>query len=626
MSLEYGYSETEYELRTLVDRLATGLVQDSVVEVLASDSWLAEPEENPPRLWYRVADIAVLGDLVLFTTLTEISKLLFSRKAHWPISVEDDPKSADHLFSVVETARTQSKMSKLYDGTGSIFSQYTGDVPPTGVWSNKQVIRDFPKLPDKWRFVMNVHRTCYGLLPIGSDSAAEKATESIPYVKQALKADSTEEMLEYLVPVYKRLLEVTGKVEEEEEEEELPDPGASDSVSDFEHPPAEKDDGKPGGEDGSAGKRQHGVGLAGPDDEGGGEDEDGDGEGAGGGEEESESESHEPKGPETQVKGDVFRDMVNEVPVGEGGKAIDNYRNYFNKMDREARKVEKLIHAERETSMNRMANSLGSTKKTQRVRRTIENNAPAYEQLRSIMEPMISALRRHAELALRDNAADRYGGAFKTGRRLKRNKLYRAATGDERLNERKVEIGGKSYCIGVACDQSSSMGVGDKQVLAAAASICMLEAFEGIIDTTLSGFFTSRWQWRETNNAPVYKMVNEPIHRIRPLLFEVTSSSGSTPMGAGLYAALNEVQKSRAQVKAIVLVSDGIPTDGLSTDLAIQDIHRKRIQLHALAIGGIKPFHLNNCRRVVDVTDAEQIVPGFLELLRGIVRREAVHS
>lgn len=97
-------------------------------------------------------------------------------------------------------------------------------------------------------------------------------------------------------------------------------------------------------------------------------------------------------------------------------------------------------------------------------------------------------------------------------------------------------------------------------------------------------------------------------------------------MGAGLYAALNEVQKSRAQVKAIVLVSDGIPTDGLSTDLAIQDIHRKRIQLHALAIGGIKPFHLNNCRRVVDVTDAEQIVPGFLELLRGIVRREAVHS
>jgi hypothetical protein len=100
-------------------------------------------------------------------------------------------------------------------------------------------------------------------------------------------------------------------------------------------------------------------------------------------------------------------------------------------------------------------------------------------------------------------------------------------------------------------------------------------------------------------------------------------ANGGTPLGSGLFGVLEQVKVSTALNKSIITISDGVPTDGFRSIEAIEACHAANIPLHALAIGGIRPFHENNFRRVIEVTEVMDIVPAFFSLLRGIVKREA---
>lgn len=695
------HSETEYHLRTLVDRLTTALVQESPVYVIPSDEWEAHPLDEPPRLFYRVADVAVLGDQIVAVTAREIARLLFTREGKWPYKVAPYESEAELLLNVIETARVEAKMSQLYRGCRSIFDEYNGDKPPYGAWSNPQVVKDFDKLPVKWRFVLNIQRRLNGLALIGSGFERPWVEDIESSFTAAAMEDTTQEAIDDLEPVFQKLIDAITRESEWKEEEEkyqeychkcsldkappsskkdwkdegkpegppdtenvkdievreaLPDDfERNENVSDYVHKAAEQDDGKPGGEDGSPGKRQDGRssseeespnasnggsdgestssnesntdGNDGSDDDSAGAHADSgrnssDGDGRVLGDlEEGDSEEAAPAKVKT---GNIFRELSEDLGQGEGGKAVKNFRDYFNKIDRQAHKVEKEIAAEREDQMQRIAEGLGSSKKTERVRRAANEGANEYPRIRETVDPLIRHLRSYTEQVLKDNERDRWGGSYKSGRRMKRKSLYRIVTQEEPLVfEKKVVLGGKSYCIGFCVDQSGSMTYNNKSLLAGVSTIIALEAFDGLIETAATGFFSASGHWGESQQVNFYKRIDEPILVTRPLLPQLFTTRGSTPMGAGLWGVLEQVKKSESKNKSIILISDGVPTDGYDTIDALRDCYAERIQMHALAIDGIKQFHTQNFKRVIEVTSTEDIVPAFFNLLRGIIRREA---
>jgi hypothetical protein len=659
----------------------------------------------------------VLGDALLDVTATEIAHVLFTRAADWTFKVHDE-ELAQLLFDECEKSRVQNKIVEMYPGCREIFDMYQGEKPPTGAWSNPQVRKDFPQLPAKWRFILNINRVLRGMTVLGTDYVADYVKEVQGDLIFAVNASSTQMMVPHLERPYQRLLDAVAReseeleyknyckaclaeqhppepqdkwrdegkpegpppkpVEIEGEAEPLPDDWErNENVSDFQHDPADEDDGKPGGEDGSAGMRRDGRGLDGPDngdarsesnepsgseggddggsgdalesdpptvpDKQGGDTEGGDDAGplddaAGNGDgPESSSPSEPADSTPAQVKtGNVFRAMVEDLDPGVGGKAVKNFRDYFNRVDREAVKVEKQIHGEEETQMSRFAQGLGnaSGRKTERVRRIMDKNESMMEAILPELQPFIRSLRNHAKSVIRENSVNKWGGSFTEGRKISDSHLYRVATEEEpRIFQRKTVVGARSYCIGIASDQSSSMDQDDRIILAGSASVIALEALDGLVETACVGFFTQnqlifRGKGKHVHSMMStvdkihhYKRIDEPVKYVRPLFGSLFEADGSTPMGAGIWTVLQDVKNSKADVRAIILVSDGKPTD--APEYAFAEARRLKIPIDALAIGKALPFHETNCRHVQEVSDAAQIVPGFVSILRRIVRRNS---
>ena len=185
------------------------------------------------------------------------------------------------------------------------------------------------------------------------------------------------------------------------------------------------------------------------------------------------------------------------------------------------------------------------------------------------------------------------------------------------------------------------------QRLAMKASIIMAEAFEGLIDTTIIGFAATfpgppgRNGYRTHGpQIRVYKRPTEKLAKRVPMLAEMDYSYGGTPLHPAVLAATDMLEAEETEVKAIVIVTDGVPHQEWACEEAIQRARQKGIEVYALGINmqtsdeimakrGSWPAHRTppktfierNFDHPVNVKDAAEIPRGLLQVLRSIVKR-----
>lgn len=338
-------------------------------------------------------------------------------------------------------------------------------------------------------------------------------------------------------------------------------------------------------------------------------------------------------------------------------------RNQMDKRAKEARRIEREIKVEQLATLEEFAEDFGvdgsDPKALTNLRDAIARHSHIYDRALGDLRPEINTLRRYAGQVLKENRLTRYSGSYDRGRKIKTRRLYRMMQEDPRIFERELQLGGKSYAVAMSVDQSGSMGglrAGSNQVLAFQAAVIMAEAFEGIIQTAVLGFSTSfptyrqgrrrrRDMWgrpvRETveSNARVYKGIDDDLIKRTALMAEMTGSYGTTPTADGHQAAVQEVMSSDAEVKVVIIITDGHPNHD-QWPILINQIHEARrqgIETFCLRVGqsgddiiriGARWDYEGEAVNVhdlftvlVDVDQAQEIPNAVLAMLRQIVKR-----
>lgn len=513
-------SSTEERLRAFIEKLAGSLTEEARVDVRPGDAWAAYPGRQPPLLTYRLADVAVIGDMILGVTAHEIAHLLFTTpgKIDFPFDVGKYPRSAHLLLNAVEDSRIERVFSEDYRGARSLFDQKQDDA------YDGKVQRGFDELPAKWRFILNIDRVLHGLEPWGNQIDLEAIEAALDHCLAGMWADTTEDCAAHLEIPFRIMVELIKREKLEEEgaavpphlmvppemmglpsdyEANAPQPdqgeaGAqSGAVSEDGSPAAEMDDGKPGGQDGGAGARAAGEGSVGDsvDDGKSGGDGGGKSEKGKGGDEFGDADAGPGDGAGGLQGGalndkttNIIEEMVaEELARGSNNKTIDILSYRQRQRAKDAKDVDKKIDAEKNDAWKELLDVLGRDKIDQAFTERMKRNVERYQRDRIDLDPEIRTLRSYARTVLRDNDTDRFSGNYTSGRKIKTHRLYRLDNDDMRIMEKKEAVGGKSYAVAVVVDQSSSMRA-EKSQLAYRSALVFLEAFEDVVDTVAIGF------------------------------------------------------------------------------------------------------------------------------------------
>ena len=366
----------------------------------------------------------------------------------------------------------------------------------------------------------------------------------------------------------------------------------------------------------------------------------------------------------------IVEEMVKEeLAKGSTNKTIDILSYRQRQRAKQVKDIERQMEKEKADSWRELLEAFGRERFDHVFEDRMRKNVARYLVHRAELDAEIRTLRTYARTVLRDNDTQRFAGNYTSGRKIKTHRLFRMETDDPRLFEKREEVGGKSYAIAVVVDQSSSMRSGQKSELAYRAGLVFLEAFEGLVDTSAIGFsdityndpggfvganahnpayhayysrrprrtrgntgvFSNEDLWR-IKNARTYKPLNSDLKLRSALIPELERTYSSTPMEFGMRQAIDELQKSEREIKAIVIITDGEPN---SPDEAATEFKRARrlgYETYAIFVGGRRPGDTqtmpNGLRwlgqvadRVVEVRTTATIPQAVYNLLRGVVRR-----
>lgn len=709
------YSPTEERLRTFIERLSEALTEEVQVIVQPGDAWAAYPKANPPRLTFRLADIAVMletmPDTILSVTAHEIAHLLYTEvPIKWNFDVTKKPRAAHLLLNAVEDSRIERVFSDDFPGARSLFDRKQEDI------YDYKVQRGFPDLPIKWRYILNIDRVLHGLEPWGDARDLEAVDKALDACLAGMWADSTQTAADQMELPYRIMLELM--LQEQQENQGIKRPQGDviyippelledfglpsdyetnapmDDVDELDQrtgvvsnramPGAAEDDGKVGGQDSSDGKRAKadgsgsgtkGVGK-GSKESPGGAGTDGAGGGSGteksvdkkgaGGPAEGRYDELEPEAEPTQdpqgKPTNIIEEMVNEeTAAGNRSKTVDILSYRQRHRQREAKEIEKKIRSEQDAFWDELNKIFQQSRASGSFKARMEQNEKIYEADKAALKNQIATLRGYARNVLRDNAMQRFGGNHTSGRKVKTHRLTRLDIDDARLFERREQIGGKSYAIELVVDQSASMRGYGKQELAYKAALVFVEAFDGIVETGVIGFsdigfsevgatavgaavnrkyarnYINRYA-RMAITHRTYKGVEDDLRRRRSTIPELRNSYSSTPMEAGVSAAVEQLRTSKKEIRAIVILTDGQPNDPVLAERSFLEAKRLGIETYGLHIGGRTgsydtggirdagfSFLAKACDHAVQVRGTTDIPSAVYRLLRGVVRsRRAV--
>lgn len=357
----------------------------------------------------------------------------------------------------------------------------------------------------------------------------------------------------------------------------------------------------------------------------------------------------------------LMDEMINDLRNDEDHKKnpfVVEKRNQMDKQAKEARKIEREIASEYSESLEKLSEDMGiaanSKEQIANLKQALQERDRRYEIALADLRPEITTLRRYAMMVLKENRLSRYAGNYESGKRIKKNRLYRVLQEDPRLFERQVVNAGLSYAVGINVDQSGSMGgyaAGTKQILAFQTAVIIAEAFEELVDTAFVGFangyktgihnnagmkYSRRFRYWMHDSRQVaqvqsrrYKGIDTPLKQCRAIMAELGSSYGGTPLAAGLRTTLGEMRKSEAEVKSIISITDGVPHDAAACPPLFkiskgENIHNYIIYLPGRGAGPLPSF-LQNVESEVEsiqtVESATDVPMAVMNLLRSIIRK-----
>lgn len=699
------YSPTAESLRSMVEKLAESITEKERVVVVPGDMWAAFPHTDPPKIVYKLEDVGVMGEEeTLGVTAHEIAHLLYTTEVDFPFDISKRPRAAYNLFNAVEDARIERQFAERYPGAQSLFDGLRSDT------YDAKVQRGFDDLPVKWRFVLNIDRVCHGLEPWGSQLDIDAVELVLDDVIEAMLEDTCQEAVTHLEKPYQVLLDLMRKeildddprlgdnmnvplmvppewlglppdytpvrgLMEDEQEGGMRTGERTDHAFDQ---GASEDDHKVGGTDGTDGKREKADGSQGgsvgegstgigegDSSEGadGGSGTGGDGAqgssttadsrgGGGGGNDPLDAVTEEPSRTKPDAPGVKPTNIIDEMVQEEahsGNKAVDILSYRAKKRAQEAKKIEQRIREEERDYLGQLEAIFNKGRSSEDFRKRMAANEKRYREDLATFRHQIIALRNHAQNVLRDNAMERFGGNKTSGRKIKTSRLYRTATQDPRLFERKEYIGGKSYDIGLVIDQSSSMR-GHQQELTYHAALIFLEAFEGLAGTAVNGFSDMGYEnmsvmdgyagYYQRYDPPgkailsrTYKEVDSDLLLRRAALPELCNSFASTPMEAGVAAMTEQLRHSMKEVKAMIIISDGEPNNPRDARAQIRLAQQVGIMTYGLHIPDSMPYGINvgyldagykflidSCDRAAQVYKADEVPAAVNSMLRGIIR------
>lgn len=700
----YGFSPTEERLRSMVEKLSSAITEEARVVVTPGDAWAAFPTKNPKQIVYKLADVGVMPpDETLGVVAHEIAHLLYTDKQpEWPFDISKRPRAAHLLWNSVEDSRIERIMADHLPGAQSLFDLLRSDT------YDLKVQRGFNELPIKWRFILNIDRVLHGLEPWGEQIDVDAVELVLDDVIECMLADTVDECVSHLERPYNVMLDLMRKeamdadpnlqknfgdvplsvppewlglppdytsVMQQFEDVQMRSGEATDHGFDQ---GADQDDHQIGGMDGTAGKREQADGSGaqgeGNSGEGSGESgdgvEEGEGEGSGGsgtgGEAGQSSGSHDSGAATGAGSGvgdpldstnetnnpdpagfkptNIIDEMVKEE-AGSGNKTIDILAYRQRQREKQSKAVAQKIASEEENFMREMETVFNRQRNSPEFRDRMRRNSQKYEQDKALFRTQIKVLRGYAENVLRDNALERFGGNFTSGRRVKTSRLYRLQTDDPRLFVKRQFVGGKSYDIALTVDQSTSMRSAQKQELAYQAALIFIEAFDGLTGTVLCGFtdfgtpghgymqgLAHRYHYGDAIQSRTYKSLKSHLGRRKAAIPELIYSYGGTPMEAGIKAATDQLRQSSAEVQAMVVLSDGQPNFEHNARAELMIARRLGIKTYGLHIAGRDlyegdagfRFMADACDRAVQVHGATDVPNAVNRLLRGIIRTKVV--
>lgn len=369
-----------------------------------------------------------------------------------------------------------------------------------------------------------------------------------------------------------------------------------------------------------------------------GEDEDEEPVGSGDGEDgEDEDESQ-------QVRpANIVEEMVEENKYS-SNKTIKELRDRQQEREAEAADIERRIENEY-SSIAAGATRVYGSAKFDRILERMRENAVLYRLDREEVIRLAKQLEAHARNVLFENSLHKFGGRYSSGRKIIGRKLNRVVTDDYRVFAKRRSIGGRSYAFRLVIDQSLSMdidfspsaslgmgvhGIGryhgpdrrTPQRLAYLSAIVLCEAlwdlasigvwgftdFRDLLPTDAYDYKIRKFRGRYANekrrramesqkigkmmrdssgdelnlSAREYVSDEDPKSVLGGLLPELAKSFHSTPTDEAIKSAAMSLQQSDADVRAIIVITDGVPN---SPDRAIAEAMRARRQ--GIAVRGL---------------------------------------
>jgi hypothetical protein len=422
-----------------------------------------------------------------------------------------------------------------------------------------------------------------------------------------------------------------------------------------------------------------------------------------------EEEDGDDEDDESQVRpANIVEEMLEENKYS-SNQTIKELADSRSEMSDEADRIEDQINQESTGLANLASRVYGDAAPSAIVTR-MEENAILYRLDREPLQRLIAQLRGHAQNVLFENALQRWRGNYSSGRKIIARRLASIPTGETDVFARRRDQGGRSYAIELVIDQSVSMvWSSDKgyrhpgeycgpdlrvpQRLAYEASIIFCEALWDLAEIGVVGFTEfsavlndSEYKMetlRGRNGRPLRKTAQRMSQNARlrsrvdsrgvelphaarhylrhgdskmllpGLLPEISRAYRGTPTQEGIRNASAELRNSNAEVKAIVMVTDGAPNSVDKAIAAANEARRQGIQVLGLMVkesliemtkrrpgdvGRMMPggrFYGKTDMEVIDiisnemfdrhtdVTSASDIVPAVIRLLRGLIRRSA---
>lgn len=239
-------------------------------------------------------------------------------------------------------------------------------------------------------------------------------------------------------------------------------------------------------------------------------------------------------------------------------------------------------------------------------------NYPTYSDLLHDVKTYIPNATKTLARVLTDNKFDKFQGKFRTGARIYQRKLFKFATGDFKLFQRRIEAKSKDYVFGLLVDESGSMR-GESVVNAARGAV--------LFSHVLNRLNIQYGVWGFNHQLRYYKTINQPFgtkhhEAYEKMMRNTMTEDASWNCDGWAVKSVTGTMLHHGSRRVLFVLSDGEP--------APEDPHRHDLRSEvkrAMAAGvEVVGFGIGGHRNVREYYPTSVIVDNVSEIPNAITR------